>query len=59
MRSDGVTMSVTVFVAKVGLVTKAAAGKLIVFAQDRYDLTKKLLDRMKEADEKKQKEGAR
>jgi outer membrane protein len=37
----------------------AAANSAIVFAQDRYDLTEKLLNRMKEADEKKAKEGAR
>ncbi|MSR83251.1 MAG: OmpH family outer membrane protein [Candidatus Latescibacteria bacterium] len=37
----------------------AAANSAIVFAQERYDLTEKLLNRMKEADKDKQKEGAR
>lgn len=37
----------------------AAANSAIVFAQERYDLTEKLLNRMKEEDEKKAKEGAR
>lgn len=37
----------------------ASANSAIVFAQERYDLTEKLLNRMKEEDEKKQKEGAR
>lgn len=37
----------------------ASANSAIVFAQERYDLTEKLLGRMKEEDEKKQKEGAR
>ena len=37
----------------------AAANSAIVFAQERYDLTEKLLNRMKEADNDKQKEGAR
>ena len=37
----------------------AAANSAIVFAQERYDLTEKLLNRMKEADKDKQKEGVR
>ena len=37
----------------------ASANSAIVFAQERYDLTEKLLNRMKEEDEKKQKEGTR
>lgn len=37
----------------------ASANSAIVFAQERYDLTEKLVNRMKEEDEKKQKEGAR
>jgi len=32
---DEITLAVTMFVAKNGIVTKAAAGKLLVFAQDR------------------------
>lgn len=32
---DRITMSVTVFVTRYGIITKAAAGKLLVFAQDR------------------------
>jgi hypothetical protein len=32
---EKVTMTVTLFVSKYGLVTKSAAGKLLVFAQDR------------------------
>jgi outer membrane protein len=37
----------------------ASANSAIVFAQERYDLTEKLLERMKEAEEEKRKEGAR
>ncbi|MBM3278355.1 MAG: OmpH family outer membrane protein [Candidatus Handelsmanbacteria bacterium] len=36
-----------------------ATGSNIVYADERYDLTEKLLKRMKEADEQKRKEGAR
>ncbi len=32
---DRITMTVTVFVTKYGIITKSAAGKLLVFAQDR------------------------
>ncbi len=37
----------------------AAASSAIVFADERYDLTEKLLNRMKETDEEKRKEGAK
>lgn len=37
----------------------AAASSAIVFADERYDLTEKLLNRMKEEDKEKQKEGVR
>lgn len=37
----------------------ASANSAIVFADERYDLTEKLLNRMKEADEEKRKEGAK
>jgi uncharacterized protein YfaS (alpha-2-macroglobulin family) len=32
---DGITMTVTLFVSRNGLITKAAAGKLLAFVQDR------------------------
>ena len=37
----------------------ASANSAIVFAQERYDLTEKLVTRMIEEDKEKQKEGAR